>query len=255
MSGAKDLDKPLILALETSGDTCGIALLRGERLISEHTFRHQMRLSERLIQFTDRLLNDAEIEITDVDAFAVGIGPGSFTGVRIGVMTAKTWAKTLGKPLFGVNALEALASHYAGLTGTAVIPLLPCRAGIVYTACYNRESETDAPRVIAPPAAISTLDAARLAQQSPTSRIIFCGAAARIHRAELSAALAESHIDISFGQAEFPLASQAASLAYSRWLADNSGDDALELTPLYIVPPQISAPKTAFKVAERQEGI
>ena len=153
MNGANRLDDTLILALETSGDTCGIALMRGERLISEHTFRHEMRLSERLIAFTDRLLNDADVEISDVDVFAVGIGPGSFTGVRIGVMTAKTWAKTLKKPLFGVNALEALASYYMGLNDTVTIPLLSCRAGLVYAACYN--IETNGLRVIAPPAAIS----------------------------------------------------------------------------------------------------
>ena len=253
MSGAKDLDNPLLLALETSGDTCGIALRRGARWISEHTFRHEMRLSERLIAFTDRLLNDAGVELSDVDIFAVGIGPGSFTGVRIGVMTAKTWAQTLHKPLFGVNALEALASYYAGLNDIVVIPLLPCRAGTVYAACYN--IQMDAPRVIAPPAAISVLDAAWLAQHSSASRIIFCGAAALAHQAELSAALIESHLDISFGQAEFPLASQVAGIARDFWIADNAGNDALELTPLYIVPPQISAPKTAFKIANGQEGI
>ena len=257
MSGANRLEntsgRPLILALETSGDTCGLTLMRGERLISEHTFRHEMRLSERLIAFTDNLLSDAGMEISDVDAFAVGIGPGSFTGVRIGVMTAKTWAQTLQKPLFGVDALEALASHYAGLNHTVTIPLLPCRAALVYAACYN--TEADAPRVIAQPAAISISDAAERAKQVSASRIVFCGAAARMYRAELSAALAEADLDISFGRVEFPLASQVASLAYSRWLADNSGDDALELTPLYIVPPQISAPKTAFKTANGQEGI
>jgi len=253
MNSASNLDTTLLLALETSGDTCGIALLRGEKLISEHTFRHEMRLSERLIAFTDRLLNDAGMEISDVDVFAVGIGPGSFTGVRIGVMTAKTWAKTLNKPLFGVNALEALASHDAGLNHTAAIPLLTCRAGLVYAACYT--IETNGLRVIAPPAAISVLDAAWLAQHSSAPRIVFCGAAALVHQAELSATLAESQMEITFGRAEFPLASQVATLARNRWLTDNSGDDALELTPLYIVPPQISAPKVAFKVANGQEGI
>ncbi len=250
---------PRLLALETSGDTCGIALLRGEQLIFEHTFRHGMRLSERLIDFTERLLTDAGLSLADVDAFAVGIGPGSFTGVRIGVMTAKTWARTLQKPLFGVNALEALASHYAGLTGAAIIPLMPCRAGTVYAACYLVNASGDAPptRLIAEPAVLSIADAAWLAQPSDAARVVFCGAAAQANRAELLAALAGSHGEqaVSFGAAEFPLASQVAGIARRRWTAENererAGDAPLALAPLYVAPPQISSPKVAFKVTSQ----
>ena len=242
----------LLLALETSGDTCGFALLCGERLIAEHTFRHEMRLSERLIEFTDRLLRDANTELAAIDAFAVGIGPGSFTGVRIGVMTAKTWASVLGKPLFGVNSLEALASEYAGLTDTLVIPLLPCRAGIVYAASYKIGTGVLEP--LKEPDALSIADAAALVVTSPAHNVIFCGAAALNYRAELSAALPTSEQSISFGQAEFARAAQVARIALRRAEIGSVENNALNLLPLYIVPPQISAPKIPFAVVTAKEG-
>ena len=254
-----------ILALETSGDTCGIALLRGEKLISEHTFRHEMRLSEHLIAFTDRLLRDAECEIAEIDLFAVGIGPGSFTGVRIGVMTAKTWAATLNKPIIGINAMETLAADYAGLTDTLIVPLLPCRPGMVFAAAYRigaemeAGTETETRWELAEPAAFSIAEAAELARISPASNVIFCGAAARTFRAELSGALAASQQNIlpqniAFGRAEFPRAAQVATLARRRSQSENPADDALTLVPLYIAPPQITAPKVAFAVPAAGEG-
>jgi universal bacterial protein YeaZ len=125
------------LSIATSSDPCSLALSDDKGLLVEATFRHRMRLSERLISDVDALLNDAGIELHHVDAFAVDIGPGSFTGVRIGVTTAKTWADHLNKPLVGVSALEAIASGYCGLGFDLVVPTIRARPGAFYFAGFN----------------------------------------------------------------------------------------------------------------------
>ena len=102
-----------LLAVETSGDVCSVAALRGQALMAEHRFRHGMHLSEHLIGHIDAVLREAGMTLADVRAFAVGIGPGSFTGTRIAVMTMKTLAFVTGQPIFGVSGLDALAAESA----------------------------------------------------------------------------------------------------------------------------------------------
>ena len=89
----------LILALDTSGDICSAAIFDGERELSTLTFRHDRQLSERLPAIIDFLLADRRISLQDIEVFAVGLGPGSFTGVRIGVTLAKTFAHALKPPI------------------------------------------------------------------------------------------------------------------------------------------------------------
>jgi tRNA threonylcarbamoyladenosine biosynthesis protein TsaB len=103
----------LILALEMTADVCSIAIRDDKGIIAERAFLHGMHLSERLIDDVDAILKDAGITLDDVEGFGVGIGPGSFTGVRIGVTTVKTWAFVRKKPVVGVCSLDALAEEYA----------------------------------------------------------------------------------------------------------------------------------------------
>ena len=111
----------------------------------------------------ENVIKDAGAELGDVTAFAVGIGPGSFTGTRIGVMTIKTLAVVRQKPLYGISSLEAIAAVYQGLEVVLVVPLLPCRAGVVFAGGYNVDEALPIPTV--EPAAL-TIDelAARLGE-------------------------------------------------------------------------------------------
>ena len=103
-----DPERPdLMLAMDTSGDVCSVAALRNGQFVVEHAFRHGMHLSERLFGHIEGVLKEADAVLDDVTAFAIGVGPGSFTGTRIGVMTLKTLAVVQNKPLYGVNSLEA----------------------------------------------------------------------------------------------------------------------------------------------------
>lgn len=101
-------------------------------------FEGRRSLSRRLMGEVDSLLTRNGITLNDLSAFAVGLGPGSFTGVRVGVTTAKTWAQVTGKPLVGVGTLDAYASVW--LTHhdhTYIVPVLPSRRGEVYAVVYR----------------------------------------------------------------------------------------------------------------------
>ena len=150
----------LLLALETSGDICSAAVFRGGRFLAEEAFRHEMHLSERLIGRVEALLSGVGAAIQDVDMFAAGIGPGSFTGTRIGVMTLKTLAYVQGKPIYAVNGLEAMAAEYGGLGDLVVTPVLPCRSGAVYACPFRVDGEV--PIALAEPAALTFAELGRL---------------------------------------------------------------------------------------------
>jgi tRNA threonylcarbamoyladenosine biosynthesis protein TsaB len=231
----------LLLALETSGDVCGIALNRDGQLLSEHTFRHGMHLSERLMGEVDAVLRTNGAVLADIAAFAVGVGPGSFTGTRIGVMTVKTFAAILERPVYGVSSLEALAAPYTGLRETILVPMLPCRSSVVFTCPYSVESAM--PAALAEPAALSLAELAeRLNGLSPRA-VHFCGSVVARYREELETLLPNRLPAVSFGQPEFPAAAQVARLADFRRTANLPADDALALVPRYISPPPITLPK------------
>lgn len=233
--------EPLILALETSLDVCSVAVTRGKMLWTEHTFRHGMHLSERLMSHVDSALADADVRLPDVELFAVGIGPGSFTGTRIGVMTAKTLASVQQKPMVGINGLAALAAQYRGLPETLIVPMLPCRAGVVYTGVYNVAPET--PHALAAPEALTLSDLVALLLDLEPKRALLCGSVAARHAHDLAEALREAEIAISVGDAQFPRAEHVARLAAHHVASGEPPDDPVALLPLYISPPPITLPK------------
>ncbi|MBC8136852.1 MAG: tRNA (adenosine(37)-N6)-threonylcarbamoyltransferase complex dimerization subunit type 1 TsaB [Fibrella sp.] len=114
----------LILAIDTSGETCSIAISDDSVCRVEYNFRHERRLIERIPGIVQSVLTDTGLTLSDIEAFAVGLGPGSFTGVRVGVTLAKVWSMTLDKPVVGVSSLDALAEPLAfiGLPLACVAP-------------------------------------------------------------------------------------------------------------------------------------
>ena len=230
-----------LLAIETSGDVCSIALLENGKLRVETTFRHGMHLSERLISIITSLLTEAGISLAQVDAFAVGIGPGSFTGIRIGVMTAKTLADTLGKPLYGIVDMEAIAQTYHGISDTNVVVILPCRADTLLFSLYDVthvSMNTISPMVLSVDEIVAQLS------EITVNHILLCGPAVTKSGEKLRELLEQSGKRVSIGSADIPRASTVGQLAYQRALMEVPADDPLTLVPLYIAPPPISVSKT-----------
>jgi len=125
-----------VLAVDTSGPVCGVAITRDGRLIYEGAAVNRMTHSANLMPMMDEALIRAGLTVEEIDLFAAVTGPGSFTGVRIGVSTVKGLAHGAGKPCAGVDALEALAAGVAQ-TDALICPIQDARAGQVYGAAFR----------------------------------------------------------------------------------------------------------------------
>lgn len=231
----------LLVAIETSGDLCGVAVLRDGDLAVEQTFRHHMHLSEVLLQTVQTVLEAAGASLNDVTEIGVGIGPGSFTGTRIGVMTAKTLSAVRGIPLYGVIGLEALAWSYRGLEDVGVVPILPCRTGVVFAAAYAVAGE--GPTVEIPPDTFALEDLLERVVAAQSRRILLCGGAAPRYGETLRAQFADRGIQVFLGDERSPRAALVGSLAHRRVAAKSPSDSPFDLVPLYLSPPPITMPK------------
>ena len=125
-----------VLALETSTLAGGVALVDGERVVGQILLDIALTHSERLMAMVDRLLQDCHWKVGDLEGLAVSIGPGSFTGLRVGAATAKGLALGLDLPVALVPTLDVLASNLP-FADRPVCPLIDARKGEVYTARYR----------------------------------------------------------------------------------------------------------------------
>jgi tRNA threonylcarbamoyladenosine biosynthesis protein TsaB len=96
-----------VLGIDTSTSCGSIGLVEGERILCEYSLEGKASHSERVLKTVHRVLEDSNVAVGDVDGFAVSVGPGSFTGLRIGVSAAKGLAFATGKPVGGVSTLDA----------------------------------------------------------------------------------------------------------------------------------------------------
>lgn len=125
----------IILAVDTSGPVCGVALKKDDAILYEAAAVNKRTHSASLLPMISEALNRCALTVRDVDLFAAVTGPGSFTGVRIGVSTVKGMAHGAGKPCAGVNALQALAAGVAA-ADMLICPIQDARAGQVYGAAF-----------------------------------------------------------------------------------------------------------------------
>ncbi len=126
----------LILAFESSAKAASVALCRDGTLLSQYTQCSALTHSRTLLPMAEDLLKNVEIPLDAVDLFAVAHGPGSFTGIRIGVSTVKGLAWASQKPCTGVSTLEAMAWH--GLAaGGLICPVMDARRNQVYNALFR----------------------------------------------------------------------------------------------------------------------
>jgi len=138
--GIVPLHRPLLLAIENSGLTGSIALLTPDGCLAENTLVSKKSHSKRLLASIDALFSETGTDMEVVDAIAVSLGPGSFTGLRIGLATAKGLCMAAGKPLIGIPTLEALAIQL-GIQPRQVCAVLDARKGEVFAACYKNSGK------------------------------------------------------------------------------------------------------------------
>lgn len=124
-----------ILSIDSTANTSTVAVLENDTLLSVYTANTKNTHSETLLPMVKSLLETLRLTVDDIDAFAVSQGPGSFTGVRIGVATIKGLAFGKNKKCVGVSTIEALAENLRGFSGI-VCPIMNARRGQVYTGAF-----------------------------------------------------------------------------------------------------------------------
>lgn len=127
-----------ILGIDTATRVCGVALMNDQELIAEYIQNIKKTHSQRLLPLIDSLLRDTGVAKNTIEAVAVAAGPGSFTGLRIGVSTARALAQGLNIPAIGVSTLESLAQNLVTGENELICPILDARRDQVYTAIYRQ---------------------------------------------------------------------------------------------------------------------
>lgn len=129
-----------ILGIDTSTPIGSVALIDGDNLVAEHTLNIVQAHSSRLMPAIDTVLKWGDMTVDALDGCAVGIGPGSFTGIRIGVATMKSLCYAVDKPIVGVSTLEAVAYNLRW-TNSIICPLLDARRREIYGAIFEGGTE------------------------------------------------------------------------------------------------------------------
>ena len=129
----------LILAFESSAKPASAALVKDGQLLSQYMQCSALTHSRTLLPMAEDMLKNAELRLSDVDLIAVAHGPGSFTGIRIGVATVKGLAWAAEKPCVGVSTLEAMAWHGLAVGGY-ICPVMDARRSQVYNAIFKIEN-------------------------------------------------------------------------------------------------------------------
>ena len=130
----------MILGIDTSTLVSSVALVDNNKVLAELNIQSKLTHSEMLMPHIDQLLKLSQVDKKALTSIAVSIGPGSFTGLRIGLATAKTIAYALDIPIIGVPTMEALA-YNCPIPGVYIMPLLDAQKGNCYTAVYCWEKE------------------------------------------------------------------------------------------------------------------
>jgi tRNA threonylcarbamoyladenosine biosynthesis protein TsaB len=137
---AKGLRTMRVLAIDTSNLVLSVAVVDESRVLGEITTNLQKNHSVRLMDSISGLMDELNLLPEELTGIAVARGPGSYTGVRIGVATAKSMAWALGLPVVGVSSLEAVAMNAAGFS-CGIVPMFDARRGQVYTGCYQTQED------------------------------------------------------------------------------------------------------------------
>lgn len=126
-----------ILAVDTSALTATVAVMKDGVSVFENNITNALTHSETLMPMIDYALKSVKLTPSDIDLYAVSCGPGSFTGIRIGVAAIKALAYSVDKPVFGINTLNALAFNLCAVENINICPIMDARRGQVYNGIYN----------------------------------------------------------------------------------------------------------------------
>ncbi|MFQ5867311.1 MAG: tRNA (adenosine(37)-N6)-threonylcarbamoyltransferase complex dimerization subunit type 1 TsaB [bacterium] len=218
----------VILGIETSTKTCSIALADGEKIRDEISLHLGLFHSERVIPLLDEILISNGMAIKDIDGIAVSIGPGSFTGIRIGVSTARGLAQSLNIPLVGIPSLDGLAFGM-GTSGEVVCPMIDALRREIYTALYEGRKRLTPHQLIGIESWLEGL-------KDKGETILFLGEAVDIYEELIKDSL-KKKAKIVEKEKRYASADRVAQLGLEK-LVSGEGKKYDEVFPLYIRKPE-----------------
>ncbi len=231
-----------ILAIDTSGPVCGVSVLVDHTIRYECAVCNKLTHSANLMPMVDAALNASGLGLKDIDRIAVVVGPGSFTGVRIGVSTVKAMAHGAGKPCVAIDALEAMAAGITDFDGV-ICPIQDARAGQVYGAAFTAGMP---PKRLLPDAPMK-LEEYVSALQPLGERFLFLGDGMPVHRNRLSEMLGDKAV---FAEPQHAFLRPASVAALGSLATDEL--DYLQLMPLYLRAPNAERCKQLVEAQNAQ---
>lgn len=220
-----------ILAVDTSGPVAGVAVLRDGEVAYEGAAVNRLTHSVNLMPMVEEALGRAGLDVSEIDLYAAVTGPGSFTGVRIGVSAIKGMAHGAGKPCVGVDALEALAMGVC-LTDALLCPIQDARAGQVYGAAFLPGMPPE--RVLDNMAEKLPVFIEKALEAAGERKLCFLGDGVAPYREAILSHLGERAI-LAPAHLRFLRPSSVGLLAHLR---QNESVDYLALMPVYLRAPQ-----------------
>ena len=232
----------LVLGIDTATQVCCVGLVRGtclpngsyeEELIGEYLLNVKKTHSQRLLPLIDALLSDVGIDKKELTGIAVASGPGSFTGIRIGMATAKGLAQALDISLTGISTLDIIAARFAH-TDYLICPILNARRNQVYTAIYQNTS-CELKR-LSEYMALSLHNLVAKLQDFPAAGYLFPGDAPDVYQSFLQDNLEDKYRPLP------PVyrLNQGSIVAWlgQKKLQSNSKNELYSLSPLYVRKPE-----------------
>ncbi|MCQ9208532.1 MAG: tRNA (adenosine(37)-N6)-threonylcarbamoyltransferase complex dimerization subunit type 1 TsaB [Omnitrophica bacterium] len=231
-----------ILCLDTSSKFLSLAVAEDKKILARMHRCLDRKHSTRLVSYIDKILNRAKVPLKKLDGFCVSKGPGSFTGLRIGITTIKGLAFTLGKPVVAIPSLDILAQNTKKIKAKKnkgelswVCPIVDAKQNKVYTCLYQRQNGK-----LKRKSAYSLLSLEDLLKQLK-GEIIFLGDATPLYREKIRNT---KKIKAIFAEEKFwyPRAAQAITLALERF-GKGRVEDVNRLAPLYLYPKECQIKK------------
>jgi tRNA threonylcarbamoyladenosine biosynthesis protein TsaB len=237
----------MILGIDTASPSCSAALVEAGQVIAYSHLAGQSAASSHLLRLIDDLCAQAGVAAIDTAGVAVNLGPGAFTGLRVGLATAQGLVAAYQRPLVGCSTFEALVDAAADWDGL-ICPVIEARRGEVYAAFYRRQGrhvyETMPGRAVTPDALCSLVQ----------ERTLFLGSGVQSYGELLASRLDGLAVCRDLGS-DFALAVNVARLGCERLAVATLGDG-YRLTPIYIRPADARLPrhKTSPTVHGQEKG-
>ncbi|TDO86129.1 tRNA threonylcarbamoyladenosine biosynthesis protein TsaB [Halanaerobium saccharolyticum] len=222
----------LILGIDTSTDILGLALMESGQLKGEYNLSLKRQHSEKLLPLIEEIFELLGFEAGNLDGIAVAVGPGSFTGLRIGITTAKMLGRIFSIPVKGISTLEILA---AGAEGNYLLPLLDARRKRVYYSFFQRMENELFLKAINKAASAGISELPEILSKYQDQEISIIGE----KTAEVKEVLAKNNFRVRVFRAEknHPRAAVLARLGED-YLKSGQADDIYQLKPAYLKIPQ-----------------